>query len=50
MLYLATITPREVIIICTEALIFKMAAVQFLDIFKDETSKMKENVVDLIIT
>ena len=31
----------------TEALIFKMAATQFLDVFKEETSKMKENTVPL---
>ena len=34
----------------TEALIFKMAATQFLDVFKEKTSKMKENAVALIIT
>ena len=33
-----------------EALIFKMAAVRFLDFFKEEISKMKENAVALIIT
>ena len=34
----------------TEALIFKMVAARFLDVFKEETSKMKENAVALIIT
>ena len=34
----------------TEALIFKMAAARFLDVSKEKTSKMKENVVALIIT
>ena len=34
----------------TEALILKMAAARFLDVFKEETSKMKENAVALIIT
>ena len=33
-----------------EALIFKMAAARFVDVFKEETSKMKENAVGLIIT
>ena len=46
-LFLAIITSREVIMI---ALIFKMAAARFLDVFKEETSKMKENAVALIIT
>ena len=32
-----------------EALIFKMAATRFLDEFEEETSKIKENVVALII-
>ena len=49
MSYLAIITPREVIY-NTEALIFKMAAARFLDEFEEETSKMKENAVALIIT
>ena len=34
----------------TEALIFKMAAVRFLDVFKEKTSKMKENAVAQILT
>ena len=34
----------------TEALIFKMAAARFVDVFKEETSKMKENAVAVIIT
>ena len=34
----------------TEALIFKMATMQFLDVFTENTSKMKENAVALIIT
>ena len=34
----------------TEVLIFKMAVARFLDVFKEETSKMKENAVALIIT
>ena len=34
----------------TEALIFKMAAARFVDVFKEETNKMKENAVALIIT
>ena len=34
----------------TEALTFKMAAAQFLDVSKEESSKMKENAVALIIT
>ena len=34
----------------TEALIFKMAAARFLDVFEDETNKMKENGIALIIT
>ena len=34
----------------TEALIFNMAAARFLDVFKEETSKMKENAAALIIT
>ena len=34
----------------TEALIFKMATVRFVDGFKEETRKMKENAVALIIT
>ena len=34
----------------TEAVIFKMAAARFLDVSKEETSKMKENAVALIIT
>ena len=45
---LAIITPDDV---NTEALIFKVAAAQFLDVSEDEeTSKMKENAVALIIT
>ena len=32
----------------TEALIFKMAIARFIDVFKEETSKMKENAVVLI--
>ena len=34
----------------TEALIFKMAAAQFLDAFEEETHQVKENAVALIIT
>ena len=34
----------------TEAVIFKMAAARFLDVSEEETSKMKENAVALIIT
>ena len=34
----------------TGALIFKMAVTRFVDDFKEETSKMKENSVALIIT
>ena len=34
----------------TKALIFKMANVQFLDVFEEETNKMKENEIALIIT
>ena len=34
----------------TEALIFKMAVARFLDVLKEETSKMKENAVAVIIT
>ena len=34
----------------TEAVILKMATARFLDVFKEETSKMKENAVTLIIT
>ena len=34
----------------TEALIVRVAAARFLDVFKEEISKMKENVVALIIT
>ena len=31
----------------TEALIFKMAAARFLDVFEEEMNKMKENVITL---
>ena len=34
----------------TEAQIFKTAAARFLDVYEEETSKMKENAVALIIT
>ena len=34
----------------TEAVIFKMTAAQFHDVSKEETNKMKENDVALIIT
>ena len=34
----------------TEALIFKVAAARFLDVSEEETKKMKENAVALIIT
>ena len=34
----------------TEALIFKMTAARFLDVFEEETNKMKENATSLIIT
>ena len=34
----------------TEALIFKMATPRFLDDFEEETNKMKENAISLIIT
>ena len=34
----------------TEALIFKMATAWFLDVFEEETNKMKENAIALIIT
>ena len=34
----------------TEALIFNMAAARFLDVIEEETRKMKENAVTLIIT
>ena len=34
----------------TEALIFKMATTRFLDVLKEEASKVKENTVVLIIT
>ena len=34
----------------TVALIFKVATVQFLDVFEEEKNKMKENTVALIIT
>ena len=33
-----------------EALSFKMAVVRFLDVFKEETNKMKENTVAFKIT
>ena len=49
--YLAIVTLREVTIqYNTEPLIFKMGASRFLDVFKEETSEMKENAVALIIT
>ena len=48
--YLTIITPCEVINIFSEAVMFKMVATRFLDVFKEETSKMKENAVALIIT
>ena len=44
MSYLTIIIPHEVII-STEALIFEMATTRFLDVLKEETSKMKENTV-----
>ena len=34
----------------TIALIFKMATARFLDVFEEETNKMKENAIALIIT
>ena len=34
----------------TEGLIFKMAAARFLDVAEEETNKMKENAIALIIT
>ena len=34
----------------TEAIIYKMASARFLDVFEEETNKMKENGVALIIT
>ena len=34
----------------TEALIFKMDTARFLDVSEEETNKMKENAVALIIT
>ena len=34
----------------TAAIIFKMAAARFFDEFEEETSKMKENAIALIIT
>ena len=34
----------------TEALIFKMAAARFLNVFEEETNKLKENAVALINT
>ena len=34
----------------TEALILKMASTRFLDVSEEETNKMKENAVALIIT
>ena len=34
----------------TEALIFKMATARFLDVFEEETNRMKENTIALIIT
>ena len=37
-------------IILTEALIFKMATARFLEVFEEETNKMKENTIALIIT
>ena len=34
----------------TEALIFKLAAARFLDVFEEETNKLIENTFALIIT
>ena len=34
----------------TEALIFKMDTARFLGVFEEETNKMKENAISLIIT
>ena len=34
----------------TEALIFKMAAARFLNVFEEETNKMKRNAIALINT
>ena len=34
----------------TEALMFKMAVVRFLDVSEEQTNKMRENAVALIIT
>ena len=33
----------------TEALIFKMDTMRFLDVFEEETNKMKESAIALII-
>ena len=49
MLYLAIITPGTNVNFF-EALIFEMTAARFLDVFEEETNKMKENTVALIIT
>ena len=37
-------------IIIPVALIFKMAAARFLDVFEEESNKIKENAISLIIT
>ena len=34
----------------TEALVFQMATTQFLHVFEEETNKLKENAISLIIT
>ena len=47
--YLAIITPTRGDY-NTEALIFKMDTARFLDVVEEETKKMKENAVALIIT
>ena len=48
--YLTIITPHKVITNNNEELIFKVAAVRFLDVFEEAANKMKENAVALIVT
>ena len=48
--YLTIITPHKVITNNNEELIFKVAAVRFLDVFEEAANKMKENAVVLIVT
>ena len=46
--YLAIITPCEVIIILTETPIFRVAKPQFLDVFEENVSEIKENTLILL--